>query len=68
MSFLSKFSSMWNGSLGKTTTMKNHINLKPGSCPAVQHQYQAVLETREHEGLDTDRMLKEGLIEPEMSE
>lgn len=68
MSRISEFASMWVGSLAKITTVKHNIDLQPDSRLAVQHPYQARLKTREHEGQQNDRMLKQGVFEPAMSE
>lgn len=52
----------------KTTAVKHQIHLKPDICSAFQHACWAGLETRKHEGQETDRKLKKGLIQPAMSE
>lgn len=66
MSLLSEFASIRNGSLGMITTAKCHITLKLDCCPASQHTHRAELKKTEHEGQDTDQMLKEDVKESEM--
>lgn len=68
MMLLSEFASMWVGSLRMITTVKHRIDQQPDSRSAFHHPYRAELNTRIHGGQETDRILKEGLIEPTMSE
>lgn len=65
---LDEFTDMWSGRLGKITAAKHRVELIPGSRPVFQHPYRAGLKTREHEKKEIDRMLKEGVIEPSISE
>lgn len=59
---------MFDESLGEISTVTRHIDLKPGSRPAFQRPYQPGIKMGEREGLEIDRMLKEGVLEPAMLE
>lgn len=68
MNNLSEFSSIGNGSPRKVTHVRQQINLKLKSPPALQHPYWAGLKEQNHEGKEADQMVKEGVINPAMSE
>lgn len=59
LSLLFEFASMWDGSLGKITTVKHHVDPHPDSRPALQHPYRARLKKKELEIQEIDRRLKE---------
>lgn len=68
MSLLSELESMWDRSLGETTTVKHHLDLKPNFRLAFQNPYRAKSKKRKHDGHETDRMLKKDEIKPAISE
>lgn len=68
MRLLSELASMSSGNLRKIITVKSPIDLQPDSRLAFQHPYWAGLKTKEHEGQETEWMLKEGVIEPAVLE
>lgn len=64
---LFKFSRVWSGSLGRSATVKHHVDLKPDSRVALQHSRRARVVAREHKGGEADQMLKEVIFERAMS-
>lgn len=65
---LSQFPSIWDECLRKNTTVKLHINLQPHSRPVIQHPYEVGLKKSEHESQETDRMLRDSVSGPAISE
>lgn len=56
---------MWDGYLGRTTTSKYRIDLLgPTTRPELFASYCAGLKTRESEKTETNKMLRENVIEP----
>lgn len=67
-SLLLEISRLRNGSLGKITAAKHHIDLKANSRRAFQYPCRAGLKTREPANQKTDRILRAVAIRPAMSE
>lgn len=68
LELLSQLSSMRNGTLGKITTLKHHIDLEPDPRAAFRRSYRAGSKPVKHEARDTDWMLTRSVIESAMSE
>lgn len=66
VSLLSDFTSTRDGSLGRTTTVKHHTDLKPDFRLAVRHPYWVGLKRREHENKEIHRLFEESVTEPAM--
>lgn len=64
---LSKYSTMWDGSLGKIETFEPYNEFVPGTRPIAQPPYRARPKAREIESSQVKKMLDAGVIEPAQS-
>ena len=65
---LAKHAHMWSGHLGEITTAVHRIELIPGATPVRQMPYRQGPKGRQYEKEEVDRMLREGVIQPSVSE
>ena len=65
---LSKYWTMWDGSLGEISTVTHRIHTDPTAKPVYQRPYRAGPRAREVEAAEVERMLRAGVIEPAQSE
>ena len=61
---LTKYSSMYDGSLGEVSIMEHDINLVPDARPHHQMPYRAGPTARETEKVEIEKMLDQRVIEP----
>ena len=65
---LEKYVPMWSGKLGEINTTVHRIDLKPGSRPVSVPPYRSGPKERELERAEVERQLKDGVIEPAVTE
>jgi len=65
---LTKYHTLWDGSLGTIRQTEHRIQLKTGATPVRQHPYKAGLHARQMEKEQVEGMLRMEVIEPTNSE
>jgi hypothetical protein len=68
LEMLEPHKSKWDGRLGEVSATKHRIDLVPGARPIHSLPYRAGPRAREIEKQEIDKMLRQGVIEPAMSE